>query len=59
MSRLSPTVPTMVSRAVANALINSKGPRRLGSPMRVADLRIPKCRSLVSRNCGSMVQRRA
>jgi hypothetical protein len=31
----------------------------LGSPTRVADSPMPKRRSLVSRNCGSIVQRRA
>ena len=35
MPRLSPTAPSSVSKAVANALINSRRSRRIGSPMRV------------------------
>ena len=45
--------------SVANALISSRRSRRIGSPTRVADNPMPKRKSLVSRNCGSIVQRLA
>ena len=59
MPRLSPTAPSRVSKAVAKALISSRRSRRPGSPMRVEDNPMPKRRSLVSRNCGSIVHRLA
>ena len=57
--RLSPTEPSNVSSAMANALTRSSRSRLVGSPIRVADNPMPKRRSLVSRNAGSIVQRLA
>ena len=45
--------------ATAATLINSRRSRRAGSPMRVDERPMPKRRSLVSRNAGSIVQRLA
>src|SRR5208337_4349236 len=45
MPRLSPTAPSRVSNAMANALTSSSRSRLVGSPTRVADSPMPKRRS--------------
>src|SRR5208337_3713390 len=59
MPRLSPAAPSSVKRTIAKALRRSSLSRRCGSEIRRTPIPMPKRRSLVSRNPGSIVQRLA
>jgi len=56
----SPAAPSIVNNTMAKAkAFTSSRSRRVGSPMRVSDSRLPNRESFVSRKCGSIVQRLA
>ncbi len=55
--RLSRAVPSMVSNAIAKALISSSRSRRSGSATRSSAIPIPKHKSLSSVKLGSIAQR--